>query len=431
MPDNNSLVLSVDRYKFWCVDHVKRQITIVPQDGDAMTRPLEGDKEVPGINLSVFDWEKWWVTTVTNRNDLVITAGFNADRPDTLPQTPTVYLDQNKWSLLARSLWAPERVSDTRELAAAKEIVRLASDDGICLPLSSAHLLETTALHTDLRYEIGVTLAQLSGGWQMRHPLDVFEQEAIGSLDQVLSEGETQHDRRTVLTTEPNAWRQWTQTFGIRPAREGTVELFLEMISAPGAVVALLVNPEPIARTHLEQWVEHHEAITRSFKSLSAQKSQKRATALRRFWNEHLSVYRSAWTTLGHKDAPSISNKDLKELLRHGRMTSLLSELYITRFIDTSTRWHRNDLVDMLFLSCGAAYCDYVVGEAKTVNHLAQIQRSQSRPRTVFRTLSELVDVLHANGVKTDSERRNQIGVDGGGTGLVATPTGSVQESIS
>lgn len=411
MPDNNPLVLSVDKYKYWCIDHAKRQITVVPQHGDAVTRPLEGDTEVPGISLSVFDWEKWWVATLTDRNDLVITAGFNADRPDAAPQIPTVYLDQNKWSLLTRSQRAPERVSDARELAAAKEIVRLASDNGISLPLSSAHLLETTALHTDLRYEIGVTLAQLSGGWQMRHPLDVFEQEAIGSLDRVLSEGGAHHDRRTVLTTEPNAWRQWTQAFGIRPAREGTVKLFLEMIGAPGAVVALLVNPEPIARTHLEQWVEHHEAITRSFKSLDVPKSQKRATALRRFWNEHLSVYRSAWTTLGHNDIPSISNKDLKELLRDGPMTSLLSELYITRFVDASTRWHRNDLVDMLFLSCGAAYCDYVVGEAKTVNHLAQTQRSQGRPRTVFRTLSELVDVLHANDVKTDSERRDQTGV--------------------
>ena len=83
-----------------------------------------------------------------------------------------------------------------------------------------------------------------------------------------------------------------------------------------------------------------------------------------------------------------------------------MSALFITRFMDRSTRWHENDLVDMFFLSCGAAYCDYVAGEAKTTTQLAQAQRSLGGPVTVFQNLGDLAERLHSDGISTDSERR-------------------------
>jgi hypothetical protein len=89
-------------------------------------------------------------------------------------------------------------------------------------------------------------------------------------------------------------------------------------------------------------------------------------------------------------------------------MTALLSELFATRFVDQSTKWESNDLIDMFYLSCAAAYCDYVVAETKTATHLQQIQRSLGMNVTVFSNLQSLVEALHADGLTTDTERSSR-----------------------
>ena len=371
-----------------------------------------------GIRTSIFDWEKWWISSITERGHCVVTSGFNAEKPNVGPHRPTVYLDQNKWSLVAAALLSPETVKPESELEAAIELVRLATDDGVILPLSSAHLTETSALHTDLRYEVGVALAGLSSGWQMRHPLDVLEQEAMDGLRSTVL-GTEPAPFRPIVTTEPGAWMHKSSPFGIGLAREPSAEFFLYMISSAGALVALLINPEPIKPTAQSRWVDRQRSITDQFRSLNLRKEQKRNVARRRYWNEQISTYRVAANLLGLAEIPSMSDRDLKRMLALGPMTHLLSELFATRFVDSSTRWHANDLLDMFFLSCGSAYCDYVVGERKTVSQLTQIRRARGEETRAFRTLADLVDALHKAGVTTDSERRGSdeagtTGVKGG-----------------
>ena len=58
----------------------------------------------------------------------------------------------------------PDRVNNPTERRAAQDLIRLATDGGIVLPLSMGHMLETAGLHTDRRYEVGVAMAQLAGG---------------------------------------------------------------------------------------------------------------------------------------------------------------------------------------------------------------------------------------------------------------------------
>jgi hypothetical protein len=178
------------------------------------------------------------------------------------------------------------------------------------------------------------------------------------------------------------------------------------MMSAPGVVISQLVDPSPLDRVSASRWVQHHRSITEQFRKLDASKERRIRTARRRFWNENLSVYHSASGVLGLPSVPLLSDRDLKKLLDSEPLSSLLSSLFITRFVDRSTRWHDNDLIDMFYLSCGAAYCDYVAGEAKTTTQLAQAQRSLGKRVTAFQKLGDLVDALHADGVSTDSERR-------------------------
>ena len=58
----------------------------------------------------------------------------------------------------------PDRVNNPTERRAAQDLIRLATDGGIVLPLSMGHMLETAGLHRDRCYEVGVAMAQLAGG---------------------------------------------------------------------------------------------------------------------------------------------------------------------------------------------------------------------------------------------------------------------------
>jgi len=82
---------------------------------------------------------------------------------------PVVYLDQNQWSTLSKSVNAPWRVRSDDELQAAWRLIGMASTGKVILPLSAAHLGETGSWgNDDGRYELAVTIMSCSGGWQMR-----------------------------------------------------------------------------------------------------------------------------------------------------------------------------------------------------------------------------------------------------------------------
>ncbi len=56
---------------------------------------------------------------------------------------PTIYLDQNHWSTLTNTIYAPNRVRDRAELAAATSLIDAAIAQQVILPMSSAHMSET------------------------------------------------------------------------------------------------------------------------------------------------------------------------------------------------------------------------------------------------------------------------------------------------
>ena len=56
--------------------------------------------------------------------------------------------------------------------------------------------------------------------------------------------------------------------------------------------------------------------------------------------------------------------------------------------------WVENDLIDLLFLSCAAAYADFVFAERKATHLLRLAARRASSGATVFATLYELCHVL-------------------------------------
>lgn len=220
MSEQPALQFSADLYEFWVVDYVRQETVIVMRNGEKFTEPLPIE-EIPAnsqIAASVFHWEKWWVQIVTARGDALFLMGFNPESTQQGPCLPTVYLDQNMWTTLAYAKVDPHRVRNEKEREAALELIRLASDAGVILPLSSAHMLETAALFADRRYEVGLAIAELSGGWQMRHPMDVFQHEAkLGLSTHLGFETSSADAQRPIVTTEPYAWMQ-NEGFGLPPA---------------------------------------------------------------------------------------------------------------------------------------------------------------------------------------------------------------------
>ena len=87
---------------------------------------------------------------------------------------PTIYLDQNHWSTLTKTIHQPDRVADEQERTAAEQLIELAKAREVVLPMSSAHLSETAKqADPEQRYQRALTIAQLAGGWQLRDPLDL------------------------------------------------------------------------------------------------------------------------------------------------------------------------------------------------------------------------------------------------------------------
>lgn len=404
VPDDETITLSADVFKLWMIDRRSQQFRVVLQNGKTHTEPMNLDEALrkSEVAMMIFDWERWWHISVTTREHSIVAEAYSPYQKDPLHGRATVYLDQNHWSTVALALVAPERVRNPDELAAARELIRLATDDGIVLPLSSGHMSETAGLYGDKRYDLGVAMASLTGGWQLRHPMSVWRQEAASMFAEAL--GEERPTSLPVVTLDPNA----LLLEGKRPADfdpDGE-DLFLYMMSSAAALVDMLLHPERTERSEPTAWLAHQRRVTAEVSGHAGSMTAKRRLALRRFWEADLQAFFNGYHDLGTtQDLPHLDDRQLATGLASMPMVGHLSGLFTQRYLNANTVWKRNDLVDMLFLSCAAGHADFVAAEAHTGTQLAQLQRTRGNPRTVFTTLHDMVDALLESGVQTATER--------------------------
>ncbi|MDQ3825090.1 MAG: hypothetical protein M3325_04840, partial [Actinomycetota bacterium] len=121
-----------------------------------------------------------------------------------------VYLDQNQWSVVAKARHDPARVGD-KDREAARQLAELVQQQKIILPASAGHHYETTKKYdTGTRYHLGLTILQLSRGWQMRDPLQVRRNELYNVFRYRYADGTAVRDS-PVFTLNPNVihgpWR--------------------------------------------------------------------------------------------------------------------------------------------------------------------------------------------------------------------------------
>ncbi len=100
--------------------------------------------------------------------------------------------------------------------------------------------------------------------------------------------------------------------------------------------------------------------------------------------------------------ASGLSPETFADWLRSDAEDDIAAAPYLGRMRDVihfrlrnaDDRWQPNDLIDMLFLPCAAAYADIVMAERKTGDYLERAERSRCDGARVVTSFSELVDVL-------------------------------------
>ncbi|MQM27916.1 hypothetical protein [Glycomyces albidus] len=393
---------SADRFQYWVIDFERHEFEVVMTDGTRHTEALPPttlrDNQVA---RSVFDWKSWWVWSTTVRGDIFPSEAYS--RVSTDKGRPAIYLDQNHWSTLAWARVDPSKVKDQDELAAAQRIIALALDAGIVLPLSSAHLTETSPLYGDRRYHLGLAMAQLSGGWQLRSPLTVWVNELAAMLAAYEHVPVPPSTQLPVVTLEPQAW---SANDVHAHEIDNDLELLQLVLTEPSVILSTLIDTTPLEKGDASAWVKRNREITELFATECLTDAERTRRAEGLFWCENIQELERAAALVG-VDASRFA-QDASALVQQLRATpylSILSALFQRRHLDRNARWKESDFFDMMYLSCGTAYCDYVAAETYTGTQLQQILRQQGKQGNTFLSLTELVTALNRDGVKTASEK--------------------------
>ena len=72
----------------------------------------------------------------------------------------------------------------------------------------------------------------------------------------------------------------------------------------------------------------------------------------------------------------------------------LFREVLHEKLSDGQLRWADNDLVDMMYLTAAAGYCDHVIGERAHTSHIANGLRRLGRTCKLHRNLHSLAKQL-------------------------------------
>jgi len=397
------MTLSSDEYSMWVLDWKSKQIRIVMQSGEEHVAPLGADARRPSkeIARTFFDWDRWWLTTETEKGHLVFSEVWSPVG-DPVKGRPSVYLDQGHWSTIAKTVVRPEAVAEA-DRTAARRIMKLGSDGGIRLPLSSATMQETAALFGNRRYEVGIAIASLSGGWQLRDPIELRRQEFAAWFATRLSLN-TPVPAADPVTLAPRS------VFGDRiESAAGTdlsdsMRMFMDALTWPSVLVSILIDPERIDGVPPTRWADGNSDVAKWIGSMSREQRSPAATLAAIRDNEDLMS--SALSLIGAPRA-SVSQlglQDLADAVTDTRFGGLYTAIMGERHRDPNRRWLPNDLNDVMFLTCAAAYCDYVAAERSTGRQMTQLMSRRGIEPNVYTNLPDLVEALDRDGVHGASE---------------------------
>jgi hypothetical protein len=387
------------------MDRATSSAYVVMGDGFAAAMPLDPSpfnststivriQYVPSVNLLFMD---------TSRGDTIETELPTLKDPAPRGGRPVVYLDQRDWSLLANALFDPERIRNDSERDAATQLIALARAQKIILPMSFAHIGETSKWSDmDRRYRHALTLAQLSRGWQMRYPIDVwqyelqqtfvsrFKQAALPPVDVFTLEGCAMESKPSFQDT--SLWGN-----GFPPDLEYIRRATVCMMSYIDTILAA----ETLTMSPIPEWVDTFQLITNALAKERATPAQKRS--MLRFpllrdleFQIAEAVHQAGVTT---PDVRTWVGSHFTSDVRSMGCLGLWNEFFQDKHLNTGTKWRSNDLIDMLYLTCAAGHADYVLAERSSTSYLNQATKRLGRPIKVYSQIDDLVAALAHGGL--------------------------------
>lgn len=313
---------------------------------------------------------------------------------------PVVYLDQNKWSLIAAWKFGLRGVP-AAEARAAELLMDLVASGELLLPVSAAHLVETTPLYGSLRVALASTVLQLGRGWQMANPLHVRVAEVAGALR---GAAPVATDVFAPQADAFFAYKPRGSAEGLEPEWEVLAQALPGVLGLYDTVLDASPIPDPggVAELAARAWANKHAALAAKLRAERADPDMVRRAV-------------HAYLLIDLADDLFYIDRELQlgaeEVIRQltvpsdpvSRMPFLcqMRQLLYARIRNSGQKWQANDLIDTLFLSCAAGYADVVVGEKTAVGYLRQAKQP-SASAALATSLEDAVGLLPAN---TTAER--------------------------
>lgn len=401
-----TIELSYETFQYWVIDRERKRLGVVLRSGEQRWSEIPADAGIldSQMVMTAFDWEKWWTVNSTVRGDLLFAEVYSPASEDPTKGRPSVYLDQNHWSTLSLARVDPDRIKKKSEIEPAEELIELATDGGVILPLSAGHLVETSRLYSDKRYELGLAMASIAGGWQMRHPLALRRFEFAQALGRELGREVPALANRPAITLEPNALLNEPDS---GPSSPGEFAFFSRAINASSITLELLLDPVADPRFEPEQWLAANKSFAEALSSSPASQAEKKIASRVRTLIDLQGDMLEGFGLLGASasDFTMSDPKAVSKFVMSMPMIGAYAHINMMRHTNHKRKWRGNDLTDMVYLSAGAAYADFVAAENATGEDLRQYQVAMKKPVTVHRTLESLVKAIRDSGAMTATER--------------------------
>lgn len=307
---------------------------------------------------------------------------------------PVLYLDQNHWSTLA-AVRHGHRDVRRGERDAARRLTAMVEAGELLLPVSAAHLVETTPLHGEPRIALADTVLALGRGWQMRNPLHVRVAEIV----------------RTVRGCEPAAAEVFApgadEFFAGRPrSATGLGEPAAELEQVMGQMPAVLgiyealIDPEPIvdeggvAEKAAAGWAEDFAALAAQLRATGESAATVRRVAHARLLTDMTDDIVRAAQIVGTRPEAVIDRlTGADDPVARMPFLAQMRQMLFARLRNADGRWEANDLIDIMFLCCASGYADVVIGERRAVSYLRQARQPPPRAHLAT-TLGEAGDLI-------------------------------------
>lgn len=328
---------------------------------------------------------------------------------------PVVYLDQAHWVTMARVRVSPQKIRPAAELDAATRLWKAVDREEVRLPLSMAHVVETSHRQDD-RSRVDLADAMLDGyhGWHMHHPQDVRRTELGRALrpgvkpplttDAVFSRhpgtpfnsddgykqptctvpGLSEQQRRAIeLADWQRVWRSLLRDEKVTPAEKSESDAVVAGWADLHANLAAYIAENP-ANPDMRG-----VAATRTLVDLK--KEIARIALYIGFTQDEF----DAWISGLRVDAADNGSlQGLVDLFAAMPFVGRVTDVTYQRLRNPQEKWVRNDLNDMMYLCCAAAYADIVVAEGAMTHRLVDAKRRTTLGAVVVKNIRGLTNHL-------------------------------------